>query len=79
MMAFVARPRSKAVGAVGFAPNLKGAVETNKPSTSVMNHVDLRTYGFNEDRTDHSGQFNRPIQEVWGLYERIFNEALRKE
>ncbi|MEI8341113.1 MAG: hypothetical protein WCH43_06195 [Verrucomicrobiota bacterium] len=61
-MAFVARPRSKAIGA---EPN----------STSVFpQSIDLQGYGFTNQRPDHGGQFNRGIQQLDGFYQIIFNE-----
>jgi len=61
-MAFVARPRSKAIGA-------------DSNSSSVFSHsYNLQDYGFNGERTDHSGQFNRNIQQLSGFYEAFYNE-----
>jgi len=61
-MSFVARPHSKAIGA--------------EPSSSSVfpNSIDLQGYGFNAQRTDHSGQFNRSTQELNDFYKSIFNE-----
>ncbi|MDQ3566315.1 MAG: alpha/beta hydrolase [Pseudomonadota bacterium] len=58
MMAFVARPRSKAVGADGATRG------------SVGSDVDLRDeeYGFTSADYDHSGQFNRRIQVLSDFY-----------
>jgi len=64
MKAFVARPRSKAVGAVDASMG-------NLPSGSVKENVNLQTYGFDRRDSDHSGQFTRRIQEVDGLYRDI--------
>ncbi|MEY2512496.1 MAG: large repetitive protein [Verrucomicrobiota bacterium] len=59
MKAFVARSRTKAVGAFPGGGSL-GAAE------------DLRgSFGFRDIRTDHSGQFTRDIQAVDALYKRI--------
>jgi hypothetical protein len=60
-MAYVARPRSKAIGA---EPN----------SSSVFPSLNLQNYGFGRDRTDHSGQFNRPTQQLNSFYKSIFDE-----
>ena len=57
MKAFIARSRSKAVGATGTTG---GAV-----SDAVNLEVN---YGFTGNDYDHSGQFNRPIQQVDDLY-----------
>jgi pimeloyl-ACP methyl ester carboxylesterase len=61
-MSFVARPHSKAIGA--------------EPSSSSVfpNSIDLQGYGFNAQRADHSGQFNRSTQELNDFYKSIFNE-----
>ena len=62
-MAYVARPRSKALGA---EPN----------STTIFpNSLDLAArYGFGGGRSDHSGQFDRRIQQVHELYNAISDE-----
>ena len=66
MKAFVARPRSKAAGAV------EGTLEN--PSLNGMVNVNLRTtYQFGRENSDHSGQFNRRIQQVDDLYQHILN------
>ncbi len=64
MTAFVARSRSKAVGAVD-------ASLQNRPAN--MEHVNLNAspYNFDNREDDHSGQFNRRIQEVNELYQDI--------
>ena len=61
MKAFIARPRSKAIGAVDDALG-------NRPQ--IMEHVNLNAspYNFDNRESDHSGQFNRRIQEVDELY-----------
>jgi pimeloyl-ACP methyl ester carboxylesterase len=61
MKAFIARPRSKAVGAVDASLG-------NRPA--IMEHVNLNAppYSFDNREQDHSGQFNRRIQEVDDLY-----------
>jgi hypothetical protein len=51
LMPFVARPRSKAVGAQGGVGNIVNG-----------GGLDLTTIGFTEADYDHSGQFNRNIQ-----------------
>ena len=66
MKAFVARPRSKAAGAV------EGAL--GNPVPSGMVNVNLRTtYQFGRENFDHSGQFNRTIQQLDELYQDILN------
>jgi hypothetical protein len=62
-MSFVARPRSKAAGA-----ELHNA-------TVFGNVVNLETLcDFGGGQQDHSGQFNRSIQQVPGFYQRVFQE-----
>jgi hypothetical protein len=60
LMPFIARPRSKAVGAQA---GVQGQIEGGQ-----MNLRDQA--GFTSDKFDHSGQFNRPIQDpvVGGFY-----------
>ena len=61
-MSFVARPRSKAIGA-------------EPSSTSVFpQSIDLQGYGFGGQQPDHGGQFNRGIQQLNDFYKIIFNE-----
>jgi hypothetical protein len=62
-MSFVARPRSKAIGA---EPN----------SSSVFSDsVNLGTEdGFDGRASDHSGQFNRDIQQLNKFYQDIYKE-----
>lgn len=68
MKSFVARPRSKAVGAV------EGTTANPLPGGAINGDVNLRTdFGFGREDYDHSGQFNRRIQEVDELYSRIFD------
>ncbi len=60
IMAFVARPRSRAVGAEGATG---GAVNANSA-------VDLMgNFNFGDQRSDHSGQFNRNIQLLNEFYQ----------
>jgi hypothetical protein len=64
MKSFVARPRSKAVGALegtSAAPN--GVIDVNLEAT----------YHFDGRDSDHSGQFKRRIQEVDDLYLTVVN------
>ena len=62
-MAFVARPRSKSAGA-----------EENTPSVFPLS-FDLQIQSnFGRDRGDHSGQFNRRIQQLGNFYKRLFDE-----
>ena len=63
-MAFVARARSKAAGA-----------EPNDAFASLGSSVNLRSLcGFDSDQPDHSGQFERRIQQLDPFYQRIINE-----
>ena len=60
MKAFVARSRTKAVGALDYAGGPIGA------------GINLRdNYGFRNTRADHSGQFTRNIQRLNALYQEI--------
>ncbi len=60
IMAFAARPTCRAVGAEGAA---QGAVNGS---------VDVKSsFGFGELRPDHSGQFNRNIQQLQRFYQRL--------
>jgi hypothetical protein len=58
-MAFVARPRSEAVGATG---NTLGAV------TVPFNVGPDTPSNFGDAKEDHGGQFNRTIQRTWDYY-----------
>jgi hypothetical protein len=62
-MAFVARPRSKA-----------GGTETHNASVfgSAVNLQALSGFGGNSE--DHSGQFNRRVQQLGSFYQRVFQE-----
>lgn len=64
VLAFVARSRSRALGA---EPNVMGQF-----STSDL--INLSNLGLKETRPDHSGQFNRPIQETFAIFKSIQNE-----
>jgi hypothetical protein len=60
MKAFVARSRTKAVGALDYAGGPIGA------------KINLRDdYGFGRERSDHSGQFTRNIQKLGSLYKKM--------
>ncbi len=61
-MAFIARTRTKAVGAL---PSVGGV---------VFREVDLRgaPYNFGRNRADHSAQFNRNIQHTDAFYKKVF-------
>jgi pimeloyl-ACP methyl ester carboxylesterase len=60
MKAFVARSRTKAVGALDYAGGPIGAT------------INLRdNYGFGRERSDHSGQFTRNIQKLSALYKKM--------
>jgi len=62
-MSFVARPRSKAMGAVN------DSTENPAPNVAIIENINLRTlYNFGRDPSDHSGQFNRNIQSLDELY-----------
>ena len=65
MKAFVARPRSKAVGAVD-------ATLGNLPVGPIQDNINLQDFGFGRQPSDHSGQFNRSIQKTHALYLRLF-------
>jgi uncharacterized membrane protein len=61
MKAFVARSRTKAVGAVA-----------NNSGRFVENiNLQLAPYAFGRERPDHSGQFTRNIQRLGPLYEKM--------
>lgn len=61
LMAFVARPRSRGVGTqIG----VQGVIQGGEVNLEVE-------YGFTHDSGDHSGQYNRPIQQVHPFYERL--------
>ncbi|HEU0047799.1 MAG TPA: alpha/beta hydrolase, partial [Nitrososphaera sp.] len=62
-MAFVARPRSKAVGAETHNASVFGSVVNLQPLC-----------GFGADSQDHSGQFNWRIQQLGSLYQRLFED-----
>ena len=64
LIPFVARPRTKAVGAQS---GVGGAF-------SAADEVNLRTrFGFTGELRDHSGQFQRNIQEpmIWPFYSQL--------
>src|SRR5580704_2818072 len=66
IMAFCARPRSKAVGA---QLGVNGVIEGG--------YVDLHTnYGFNLGSDQHSAEFNWPIQQVGGFYHQLLNTLI---
>jgi alpha-tubulin suppressor-like RCC1 family protein len=60
-LGFLARPRSKALGALG---QVAGSVSIN---------IDLNgpPYNFTQESSDHSGEFERPIQKVWDFYDTL--------
>ncbi len=66
MKSFVARPRSKAVGAVDASLG-------NLPTGAIGENANLFDYGFRDQDYDHSGQFERRNQQLHQLYERVFN------
>lgn len=57
-IAFLARPRSKVVGAVWATRG------------SIQYDVNLRgvPYNFTNASSEHGGQFDRPIQGAWDVY-----------
>ena len=60
MKAFVARSRTKAVGAI------------DSVASTLDTSINLKTvYGFGNNQSDHSGQFYRDIQMVFELYREI--------
>ncbi len=62
-MSFVARPRSKAVGAEIHSASVFG---------NVVNLQSVCNFGNGQE--DHSGQFNRSIQQLNAFYQRVFQE-----
>ena len=64
-LAFVARPRSKAAGALGATRG------------SIQSDVSLRgvPYNFTDDPADHGGQWTRPIQKTWDVYTTLLDVA----
>ncbi len=68
IMAFVSRPRSKAVGA---QPGVAGVIGGGQ--------VDLTgNFNFLGDKTEHSAQFNYAIQAAWGFYSSLLDELLQQ-
>ena len=56
-LAYVAQAQTRAVGAESA---------TNNPTPpDASSHIDLYDYGFRDLRTDHSGQFQRSIQQMY--------------
>ena len=65
-MSFCARPRSKAVGA-----------QTGVGGTIQGGSVDLTAnFGFSRDSTEHSAQFNWPIQRLNSFYHTLLNSLI---
>jgi hypothetical protein len=61
IMSFVARPRSKAVGAL---PGVNGVIEGGQ--------VDLKgNFGFDTDKSEHSAQFNWNIHRTRSFYAQL--------
>jgi hypothetical protein len=70
IMAFVARPRSFAVGA---QPDVQGVI-------SEQGQVDLAAqFGFGRESWDHSGEFNRSIQQMASFYRTLLNTLFPPE
>jgi hypothetical protein len=67
-MGFVARPRSKAVGAEDHGYPLTGG--------SVTKNVDLSAtpYNFSNGEDDHGGQWSRRNQQTWQYYQELLND-----
>jgi hypothetical protein len=63
-MSFIARPLSKAVGA---REGVDGLIDEE---WDLQEHLE-----FGNTRMDHSGQFNRDIQEVWEFYRYLCSRA----
>ncbi len=67
IMSFVARPRSKAVGA---QPDVGGTLYT-------IGEIDLKaSFGFDNKKEDHSAQFNWNIQNLWPFYRTLITSLL---
>jgi hypothetical protein len=64
-MSFVARSRTKAAGRI----TMGGSVGQN------LNIGRNTPVGLQEERYDHSGQFTRSVQQLWPLYEYIYEQA----
>ena len=62
-MGFVARPRSKPVGALGATRG------------SIQSDISLRgtPYNFTDDPKDHGGQWSRSIQRTWDFYSALLD------
>jgi hypothetical protein len=67
-MAFVARPRSKAAGALGA---IRGAIQSD---------INLQgmPYNFTRDSEEHGGQWSRPIQKAWDVYSALMDVIGKK-
>jgi pimeloyl-ACP methyl ester carboxylesterase len=64
-MSFVARPRSKAVGALADVGG------------TITSQVDLNAnFGFDRNRDEHSAEFNWNIQRVGGFYSELLSDLL---
>ncbi|MCW5556819.1 MAG: alpha/beta hydrolase [Verrucomicrobiae bacterium] len=61
VLAFVSRSRTRGLGAEGRVRGFLNPAAT----------VNLDTWKFGALRSDHSGQFNRSIQEVVGIYDQV--------
>ena len=67
VMSFVARPRSKAVGAL---PNVGGVIASAE-------QVDLKgNFGFDAGKNEHSAEFNWNIHQTRTFYESLLNSLL---
>ncbi len=64
MMSFIARSRTRAVGA---QENVLGSIDAEID-------LNLAPYNFDNDRYHHSGQFNLNIQELDAFYQRLLEE-----
>lgn len=65
IMSFIARPRSEALGA---------HVEDTAGFTGFNLVTEIPQYGFGRDRTEHSGQFQRPIQKTEVFYKMLLRK-----
>ena len=69
-LAFIARSRTRALGAESRALGWTQVGQTRD--------LGAQPHGFRETRTDHSGQFNRSIQQVWALHKIILTDIIKK-
>jgi hypothetical protein len=65
IMSFIARPRSEALGA---------RAEDTAGFTGFNLATEIPEYGFGTTRTEHSGQFQRPIQKTEAFYKMLLRK-----